>query len=214
MNSGQLSECFARQDNSGDQRVTLPPVSVYASGAASGGTPNCPAGALIGSFRISVTQPGGGTALQLQSINELLPGYRISYAPATVNSPDKKKARIALVLVPSDHGKIIVLAPRPAAEAANWDVPDRMQIVSLVYGPQGLDKGKIGDLVKKNDEIIGQLADYAQKTQETQALIQAITQQQQALDTGQNVNAAVVSFANRFPGLPSWTARSPQTCRC
>ncbi|MGD1072643.1 MAG: hypothetical protein ABSB15_21160 [Bryobacteraceae bacterium] len=162
----------------------------------------CPAGAPVGAFRISVSRPGGDDALQLQSINELLPGYKLAYSPLAVDSPDKKRARIALVLVPSGHGKIVVLDPRPAAEAANWSVPVRTQVVGLVYGPQGLDKGKIGDLVKKNDEVVGQLADYAQKTQETQALIQAITQQQQALDTGQDVNAAVVSFANRFPGAP------------
>src|SRR6202044_1065769 len=32
----------------------------------------CPAGAPIGSFRMSVSQPGDSAALQLQSINELL----------------------------------------------------------------------------------------------------------------------------------------------
>ena len=162
----------------------------------------CPAGAPIGSFHISVSRPDS-PSINLQAVNEILPGYKISYIPGSVNSPDRKKARVALVLVPSDHGKILVLDPRPALENAEWIVPVRTQIVTLVYGPQGLDKSRIADLVKKNDEVIGQLADYAAKTQETQAIIQAVAQQQQALDTGQSVNAAVVTFANQFPGAPA-----------
>ena len=65
-------------------------------------------------------------------------------------------------------------------------MPFRTQLASLVWGPEGLDKAKVTSLVTKDNELIGQLADYAAKTEETQALVQAITQQQ-ALDTGQNV---------------------------
>ena len=162
----------------------------------------CPAGAPVGSFRISVARPGGGDGLPLQSINQIPPGYKIHYTPAAVNANDKKKARIALVVVPSDHGKVMVLDPKPADSAAEWTMPVDTQIVAVVYGPQGLDKSKIGDLVKKNDEVIGQLADYAEKTQQTEAIIQALSQRQQALDTGQTVNAAVTTFAGRFSGAP------------
>lgn len=168
----------------------------------------CPAGAPLGSFRMSVTR-GEKPALKLSIVNQLLEGDRISYTPGTVNSPDKKKARVALVLVPSDHGKILVLDARPALEAAEWTVPVRTQIVTVVYGPQGLDKGKVADLVKKNEDVIGQLADYAAKTEETQAILQALAQQQQTLASGQDVNAAVVSFANQFPGAPAVDRTQP-----
>jgi hypothetical protein len=179
----------------------LQPACLFASAP-----PVCPAGAPVGSFRISVARPAGGEALPLQSINQIPPGYKIDYTPAALNAGDtkndKKKARIALVVVPSDHGKIVVLDPKPADAAAEWTMPVETQIVALVYGPQGLDKAKIGDLVRKNDEVIGQLADYAEKTQQTEAIIQAVSQQQQALDTGQTVNAAVTTFAGRFSGAP------------
>ena len=66
------------------------------------------------------------------------------------------------------------------------------------WGPEGLDKAKVANLVDKNNELIGQPADYAAKTEETQALIEAITQQQ-ALDTGQDVGSAVTGFASRYP---------------
>ena len=77
-------------------------------------------------------------------------------------------------------------------------MPFQTQLVSLVWGPEGLNKAKVASLVAKNNELIGQLADYATKTEETQALIQAITQQQ-TLDTGQNVDAAVAGFAQQYP---------------
>jgi hypothetical protein len=166
----------------------------------------CPAGAPLGSFQITVTPPGSTVPHQLQTVNELLPGYKISYAPVKINTPDKKKARVSLILVPSDHGvpsehgKVKIFDPQPASEAVNWTVTIRTQIAAIVYGPQGLDKGKVDHLVAKNDELIGQLADYAQKTEQMQALIQAITQEQQSLESGQSVNAAVVSFANQYPG--------------
>ncbi len=131
-------------------------------------------------------------------MNQLLPGYKISYRPIEIDSPQKKKARIALLLVPSDRSKIVIFDPRAADQASLWTVPFRAEFASLVWGPAGLDKSKVTNLVTKDNELIGQLADYAAKTTETQALIQAITQQQ-ALDTGQDVNAAVTGFASRYP---------------
>ena len=66
----------------------------------------CPAGAPIGSFQLSISPPGEDAPLIIQAANQLLPGYRIFYVPGTINSPDKKKARIASVLALADHGKI------------------------------------------------------------------------------------------------------------
>jgi hypothetical protein len=118
----------------------------------------CPAGAPLGSFQLMVTPPGGTVPRQLQTVNELLPGDKVSYSPVKLNTPDKKKARVSLVLVPSDHGKVKIFDPQPASEAVNWTVTIRTQIAAIVYGPQGLDKGKVDRLVTKNDELIGQLA--------------------------------------------------------
>jgi hypothetical protein len=160
----------------------------------------CPAGAPLGTFQITAAPPAEGIERQLQATNQLLPGYRISYLPVKLNSQDKRKTRVSLVLLPSDHGKVKVFDPERADGPINWTVPFRTEIAAIVYGPQGLNRKKVDQLIAKNDELVGQLADYAQKTEQTQALIQAISQEQQALDTGKNVNAAVVSFANQFPG--------------
>ncbi len=158
----------------------------------------CPGGTPLGRFTLTVVPPEGGTPHSLQTVNRLLEGDTISYHPAEIDSPSQKKTQIALLLVPSDGSKILVYEPKPADEDTSWKVPFRAQLASLVWGPAGLDKSKVTSLVTKNDEVIGQLADYAEKTEETQALIAAITNQQ-ALDTGQTVDTAVASFASQFP---------------
>ena len=158
----------------------------------------CPGGTPLGRFALTVTPPEGGTPRSLQTVNRLLEGDTISWHPTEIDSTSHKKTQIALLLVPSDGSKILVYEPRPADEDTSWKVPFRAQLASLVWGPAGLDKSKVTSLVTKNDELIGQLADYAEKTEETQALIEAITRQQ-ALDTGQAVDVAVASFASQFP---------------
>ena len=158
----------------------------------------CPGGVPLGRFEMTVVSPGGGVPRGLEMVNRLLPGYKISYRPVEIDTLEKKKARMALLLVPSDGSRIVVFDPKPAGEPTTWTVPFRAQLASLVWGPEGLDKAKVTNLVDKNNELIGQLADYAAKTEETQALIAAITQQQ-GLETGEDVGSAVTGFASQFP---------------
>jgi hypothetical protein len=160
----------------------------------------CPGGEALGRFDLTVVPPNGGVPRALQSVNRLLPGDRILYHPVSIDGVDKKKVRVALLLVPSEGSKIAVFDPKPATEIMSWTVPFRARLASLVWGPEGLNKAKVTDLVAKNDELIGELADYAKKTSEAQTIIAAIEQQQQAHDTGLDVDAAVSGFASRFPG--------------
>ncbi len=183
-------------------------LSAPALGALSVEPIKCPAGAPVGSFQLLVTN-GSGAPRMLETVNQLLPGYKVDYHPEHIKGPDKKKARISLVLVPSDKGKVDVLEPKPADKDAEWSVPFDTQIAALVYGPEGLDKGKVAGLVKKNEELIGQLADYAQKTQDTESLIQAITQEKQGLESGESVNAAVASFASQYSGATKLDRTQP-----
>lgn len=157
----------------------------------------CPSGTALGRFDLVVTPPGGGEKRPLQAMNRLLEGYRIYYRPEQIDAIEKKKVRISLLLVPSDGSKVLVFDPKPANESADWTVPFETQIAGLVWGPVGLDKAKVTNLVKKNDELISQLADYAEKSEETQALINQITQQE-ANGTTQNVDAAVAGFATKY----------------
>jgi hypothetical protein len=159
----------------------------------------CPGGTALGSFDLTVAPKAGGIPHPIETVNQLLPGDTIAYRPLEVDSFQKKKVRMALLLVPSDGSKIKVFDPAPGDEPATWTVPFRTELASLVWGPKGLDKSKVNDLVVKDGELIGQLADYAAKSAETQALIDALTRKQQVLDTGQSVDAAVAGFASQFP---------------
>ncbi|HVW10759.1 MAG TPA: hypothetical protein VHC90_19370 [Bryobacteraceae bacterium] len=159
----------------------------------------CPGGTPLGRFDLTVTPKAGGVAHPIETVNQLLPGDTITYHPLEVDSFPKKKVRMALLLVPSNGSKITVFDPKPVDEPSSWTVPFRTQLASVVWGPQGLDKSKVNDLVVKDEQLIAQLADYAAKTAETQALIDALARKQQVLDTGQSVDAAVAGFASQFP---------------
>jgi hypothetical protein len=65
-------------------------------------------------------------------VNQLFTGDTISYRPVEIDGLEKKKARIALLLVPSDGSKIVVFDAKPADEPASWMLPFRTQLVSLV----------------------------------------------------------------------------------
>jgi hypothetical protein len=159
----------------------------------------CPGGTPLGRFELTVVPKAGGIPHPIESVNQLLPGDTITYRPLEIDSFQKKKVRMALLLVPSDGSKIKVFDPKPGNEPATWTVPFRTELASLVWGPKGLDKSKVNDLVVKDGELIAQLADYAEKSAETQALIDALTRKQQVLDTGQSLDAAVAGFASQFP---------------
>jgi hypothetical protein len=159
----------------------------------------CPGGTPLGRFDLNVVPKEGGIPHPLETVNRLLPGDTITWRPLEIDSFQKKKVRIALLLVPSDGSKITVFDPKPADQPASWTVPSQTQLASIVWGPKGLDKSKVKDLVVKDGELIAQLADYAAKSAETQALIDALTRKQHVLDTGQSVDAAVAGFASQFP---------------
>jgi hypothetical protein len=159
----------------------------------------CPGGTPLGRFDLTVVPKGGGIPHPIETVNRLLPGDIITYRPLQVDAFHKNKVRLALLLVPSDGSKITVFEPKPGDQPTSWTVPFQTQLASLVWGPKGLDKSKVNDLVVKDGELIAQLADYAAKSAETQALIDALTRKQQVLDTGQSVDAAVAGFASQFP---------------
>jgi hypothetical protein len=168
---------------------------------------SCPAGSPLGRFNLTASS-GPNAAHPLESVNRLLPGYKISYRPEHLDAIDKKKARIALLLVPSEGPKVALTDPKPADEPADWTVPFRTQIVGIVWGPAGLDKSKVTHLITKDEELISQLADYAAKVQETQTLLGAITQPQ-AMDPTQNLGAAVAGFASAYPNAPKLDRTAP-----
>jgi hypothetical protein len=157
----------------------------------------CPAGAPIGSVDIRVGSPGKGEPLPLRTINRLEEGDVIKYAPL-LRSNEKRKGDISIVLVPTIHqpkeDPLTVLDPKPADKPAEWKVPQKIAVVAFVYGPDGLNRGKVKQFLSKDDDLVSQLADYAEKTAQTEALIQALASNQSTA----TVDAALQGFASQY----------------
>ena len=159
----------------------------------------CPAGSPIGNVDLRVRPArGGSVSLPLRTLNRLEEGDTIVYRPL-LRASEKRKGEVAIVLVPTAHApdgdRLIVLSPQAAGSPAEWPVPSRSSVAVFVYGPAGLNRNKVRNFLAKDDDLVSQLADYAEKTAQTEALIQALS-----ADAGssENVNAAVRGFASQY----------------
>ncbi len=151
----------------------------------------------IGSIRLSVEPAGGGERLPVRAVNALKAGEKLHYEP--VRTPEnQEKAQIAVVLAPqsdSSSKDLIVLGPAKADAPASWEIPKPVNLVALVYGPQGLSVKKLKSLVDKNQEILSQLADYADQTAQVEGLIQAL---QTSEASGNSLQAALNGFSAQY----------------
>ena len=158
----------------------------------------CPAGSPIGSVELRVRPANGGTPLPLKTINRLEEGETILYRPL-LRSSETRKGEVAIVLVPAvrrpDDDKLTVLEPKPADKPQDWKVPAKSSVAAFVYGPSGLNRKKVRTFLSKDEDLVAELADYAEKTAQTEALIQALS-----ADTasGQTVDAAFRGFASQY----------------
>lgn len=158
----------------------------------------CPAGVLIANVDLTVHPTDGGEPKPLRSLNVLRAGYVVRYAPNGLPGANQKKAEVALVLAPGGNGKLEVLESRPASKPAEWTVPIRAAIAVLVYGPQGLNEKKINSVVGKDAQLVSQLADYADKTTQTEALLDALMRYDRNSNGGDQLQAALLGFSSRF----------------
>lgn len=135
--------------------------------------------------------------LPIRSVNSLLPREKLRYDPS-VQTDGKDKAQIAVLLAPkrdSSSKDLTVLGPEQAGEPVTWEIPKKVELVALIYGPQGLSVKKLKSLMEKNQEILVQLADYADQTAQVEGLIQALQTSEQS---GKNVQAALSGFSAQY----------------
>ena len=177
----------------------------------------CLGGVSVSTFRLLLQPEGKGPALPLSSVNLIRPGEKLKYEPIHIPIPIKDKAQIAILLVPApapsseevgeekgkDKGKdkqkdLVVLEARPAKSPAEWVIPTRASIVGVVFGPRGLDVKKVSSMVEKNEELIPQLADYAQQTATVEALVQTLSQVEESPTAGNDLNAALRGFSAAY----------------
>ncbi|MFL6350301.1 MAG: hypothetical protein ACJ74Z_00410 [Bryobacteraceae bacterium] len=158
----------------------------------------CPAGGPIGAVELGVRSSQGGEPLPLRTINHLSEGDVVLYSPI-LRGREKRAGEVSLVMVPkkrkSDKDALIVTDPKPADKAQEWQIRETISLVAFVYGPEGLSKKKVKGFLSRDDLLIAQLADYAEKTAQTEALLQALSSNN---SSSESVNAALTGFASQY----------------
>ncbi len=160
----------------------------------------CASGAAVGAIDLRVSSPSplhSKTALPLRTMTRIEEGDTILYRPV-LRPHEERKGEVTLVLAPADKkgsDKILIFDARPASKPQHWMVPWRTSIVAFVYGPSGLNVKKVQSFLDNDDQLMGELADYADKTAKTEALIAALSSSDSSAET---VNAALHGFSTQF----------------
>jgi hypothetical protein len=145
---------------------------------------NCPAGLPLGDVKMQVEGDPGKQRLPLRSVNRLGEGDTVYYSPVKLRLKPKG-GKVALVVapapvkpgdpVPKDLPTVKVLAAIDAEKPGQWKMPFRVGVAALAYGPEGLDPKRVKAFLTSDDDLIVQLADYAEKTAQAESLISAIS---------------------------------------
>lgn len=162
----------------------------------------CPSGGAVASIDLRVASPSnsGTKPLPLRTIIRLEEGDKILYKPLLRQS-EVRKGDVAMVLVPAKKSgageQLRILEPKPADKPQEWTVPWRTSLVAFVYGPAGLNVKKVKIFLSKDDDLVGELADYAEKTTRTEALIATLSNNN---SSGEAVQAALQGFSAQYAG--------------
>ncbi|MGH9620170.1 MAG: hypothetical protein ACRD45_10760 [Bryobacteraceae bacterium] len=160
--------------------------------------PLCAAGGPLGAVQLRVRAPRGALTLPFRTINHLSEGDTVLYKPI-LRPHEKRRGEVSLVLIPSRrtrrNGEVIITDPKPARRPQQWKIPRTITLAALVYGPSGLSKKKVKHFLAKDDLLIAQLADYAARTEQTEALLQTL---ERANSSSASVNAALSGFASQY----------------
>ena len=145
--------------------------------------------------------------LPLRTINRLEEGDTLTYRPV-LRPGEERHGDVALVLVPAEgvHADepLLILDEKPANRPQQWKVPWRTGLVAFVYGPSGLSVKKVRGFLSRDTEVVGELADYAEKTSRTEALLAELSSPNAS---SERVQSALQGFASQF-GLNVPTVRN------
>ncbi|HEY6345220.1 MAG TPA: hypothetical protein VIY49_27310 [Bryobacteraceae bacterium] len=184
----------------------------------------CSSGGAIGTIDLRVDPSRAGEKpLPLRTINRLEEGETVTCRPILRQS-EQRKGEVDIVLVPAAGGKadskrgdskrpdstdgtLLIFDPKPANQAQQWKVPWRAGLVVFVYGPSGLNVRKVKDFLGKDSDLAGQLADYADKTSKTEALLAELSSPNTSPERFQG---ALQGFSSQF-GLNVQVSRTAPT---
>jgi hypothetical protein len=136
--------------------------------------PACPAGVAVAHFRAEIRRAGADLAIPVERVNTLRKGDTVTFIPSDGPAgADLAKARVALVVLTA-AGEMIVLETKKANARVFWTIPDDASAVALAYGPRGFDEDRVKGLASKDPEVIAQLAEYSEKTTQTELLVASL----------------------------------------
>ena len=155
----------------------------------------CPGATSLGTFQFSVRPFSQGSPLPLKSVAEIPAGARLIWNPLHPMPHASTSAEVAVVLVPASDGDLVILEPRKAEKRTEWQLLDRPQVIALIYGPQGLSEGKIKSLVTHDQQLLKQLADYAEQTSQVESLVQELAAAEQS---GGGADDVLKGLSNKY----------------
>ena len=159
--------------------------------------PNLP----VSSFSFSLAPASGGPPLAVNSVNRVEPGETLEYTPLQIPPYIRSKSRIAVMLVSEPKGgpkDVVMLPAMPARAKAQWKLSQPASLVGVVFGPHGLDIKQVNSLVRKDPNLVPELAQYAKETSTVNALIQTLSQYEQAPPGTEDLNAALQGFSSQY----------------
>ena len=187
--------CLQAQKKKGSADEVMRPNPAAASPQSST-LATCPAGGPLGEMDLQVSS-GNNQPLPFFNIVHLTEGDVVRYKPLD-HGREKRTGDVSLVLVPtkiSGKDELIVTDAEDAAKPQEWKIPQTIALAVFVYGPQGLSKKKVKNFLSQDNSLVAQLAEYADKTAQTQALITALSS---ASSSSASVNAALTGFASQY----------------
>ncbi|MEP6534823.1 MAG: hypothetical protein ABJF23_05875, partial [Bryobacteraceae bacterium] len=132
------------------------------------------------------------------TINRLEEGDTLLYRPI-LGATEKREGEVTIVLVPAhkdpSEDNLVILDPKAANKPQNWTIPMRVSVVAFVYGPAGLNRKKVKNFLARDEELVSQLADYAEKTAQTEALIAALSSPN---SSSASVQSALSGFSSQY----------------
>ena len=155
----------------------------------------CAGSASLGAFQLSVRPFSQGSPLPLKSVAAIPAGARLAWNPMHLMPGASSRAEVAGVLVPASDDDLITLEPRKAGTRTEWQLLERPQVIALIFGPQGLNEGKIKSLVIHDRELLRQLADYAEQSSQAESLVQELANAEQS---GAGVDAVIKGLSSQY----------------
>jgi hypothetical protein len=157
--------------------------------------PHCPGGSAVANFRLRVERPGEKGALPIETLNSLRKGDIVEYIPGDpAPGDDLEKADVVLLTIPKDGQELQVMDRKPALGRQRWELKYDASVVALAYGPTGLRAERLKNVVKKDPELVAQLAEYGERTAQVETLVATMSR---PTNDSQAMEAALRGFASR-----------------